>query len=264
MTLGLVTAMWKRPALTKAFMEHWARLEVPGVDWVRVAVISPEDDTLFPRPLARTRPTIPDVDGWEFALSPNEPLSDKFNAGFRALRAFDVDVAIVVGSDDFATTDFVEALLRKHRSGAHFVVPSGLYALCADTGEACFMDRPHIGTGRLLSRSLLDKLGWQPYPAAQNYVNGNMCQRIAWASSDDKRQRGTKRYPAAPDPVFRRHHILTRESGLLVDVKSSGSKNTYRRIARNASSSAVCPSVITSQIPALEAFIKTYQNEVRL
>src|SRR5690606_8627293 len=102
MRFGIVTGLWGRSRLSRCVLRYYGEMKIPGVEFVRVAVWSPEDGE------AEDMYVVP---GWSFATHPNQPYTDKFNRGFRALRGR-VDCAMVVGSDDLVSRAYVEEAAR--------------------------------------------------------------------------------------------------------------------------------------------------------
>lgn len=149
MTLGLLTALWKRPALTRAFLDYWAELQVPGVDLMRVAAYS--ELTGMPHP------------GWYYVAHPNEPLTDKWNAGMHMMRGAAPEAVMVMGSDDFAAPEYVQEACRLIQEGADLVIPRQLYLYEAATGRMLRGRFTRVGAGITFSRRLLQQLDWQPW-----------------------------------------------------------------------------------------------------
>lgn len=153
MRLAVLTALWRRPAVSAHVLAHYAGLTPEGVTLMRYAVRSPED----PEPC-------PPVEGWAYPSAPNAPLSDKWNAGMEALRGH-ADAVMVVGSDDFVAPDYIAAAVEALRAGAEFVRTDRIVFYDVATGRARGGRMPRMGAGRVLSAPLLERVGWRPWPA---------------------------------------------------------------------------------------------------
>jgi hypothetical protein len=153
MRLGLVTGLWGRSELSRIVLKHFASLEVPGVELVRVAVWSPEDDEAA---------NMYEMPGWTFTEFQNMPYSDKFNRGFRVLKGR-VDAAMVFGSDDLISASYIRHAARLIAEGRDMIQPEGLHFYDLASGRCIFGTAKRIGGGRVLSARLLDMLAWRPY-----------------------------------------------------------------------------------------------------
>src|SRR5690606_20373512 len=170
--LALLTCLWKRPRLSTMVLEHTARLRVKGVELVPVAVWSPED----PEPADLT------VMGIKYVQAPNDPLSDKWNAGALVLRNLDVDAMLVFGSDDFMGPRFIASIVNRLREGAEFVMPQSLYFFDAESKRCIYARAKKVGAGRALSRSALARLSYRPWRSGFNRgIDGCMDKRLQLA-----------------------------------------------------------------------------------
>ncbi len=168
--LGVVTKLWRRPDVAPFVLRYFAGLqghpllqerEAP-IELVCVAAFSPGD----PDPAER-------VDGWAYVEAPNRPLSAKGNAAVLALEG-KVDAVLNVGSDDLVSPGFIAEAVRLVESGTDMVHPLGLTFFDVETGRAMAVDGPRIGAGRVLSRALLDRLGWRPWPERGELPDSDM------------------------------------------------------------------------------------------
>jgi hypothetical protein len=181
MRLGLLTTIWQRPELTRLFLSYYARLDVPGIDLVPVAVYSPEDDTRW---LRDSLPWPPHPNPWTFTPAPNDPLGAKWNTGVRFLLTRDVDAVMVVGSDDLLSASYFELAAEMLSKRWDYLYPQDFYVYDAPSRRLAYCEHLYAGAGRVLSRRVLDRLGWQPWaPALNRYLDGSLHENALGAAS---------------------------------------------------------------------------------
>lgn len=165
--IGIVSKIWQRPRLTRIFLEYYSAFQVPGVRFVRVAAVSPDDDSkALPMVVEHLDKWADSCDGWFFVNAPNLPLAEKGNVACHSLQGHDSwpDLVINVGSDDFVSREYVETVVRHVEAGADFIVPSGLYIYDAPTNRCCFLWNNHgLKAGAAFSARLLNAVGWAPW-----------------------------------------------------------------------------------------------------
>ena len=196
MTIGILTTLWKRHALARIVLEHYAHLDLPGVRFVLLAVGSEGDVS---RSLA-------EESGWEYIEHPNDPLSDKWNAGIATLRGR-VDAVLIVGSDDIMTIRAIEMVLEQIRSGSEAVGLKDLHYYDTRTGDAYYGVRHMPGAGMMVTADALDRVGWQPWESGLNrYLDRSFTNRLQ-----------TKAYPCR----FKYIENCRDKSADMVDIKTS-------------------------------------------
>lgn len=170
LTLTIVTLLWLRPELARLMLKHTVSIRVPGVTVRVIAVYSPED----PDPAT-------DVPGVIYVRAPNEPFTDKWNAGSRAARLFDPDALMILGSDDFVSEAYVADACWLIQSGSDYVMPGLFHFHDQATGETIRCEAiGKVGAGRTYSRRVLDVLDfrlWEP-GRSENSDKAN-CDRMA-------------------------------------------------------------------------------------
>jgi hypothetical protein len=175
MRLGVLTCIWKRHELAEAMLAHTLAIarEVALEDIVLelVAVVSPDDpgaealvwDAGYP---------------WEAVVHANQPLSDKWNAGMDefAGEAYEpsanIDAVVILGSDDFVTADLFRCWAKHLRDGWALLGVKDAYTFRPGDGRLVHYpgygpgprQGESLGTGRCLSRKLLQALEWKPWP----------------------------------------------------------------------------------------------------
>ncbi len=118
--------------------------------------------------------------GAEWVECDNRKLGRKWNAGFKACQKYDPDGVLFAGSSDWISENYLpDAIpyLDKYamigKLGCHFadVASSGIRVVRWDGyGEGQRAKEP-IGIGRLLSKSILDKIGWKPF---EDHLNSSL------------------------------------------------------------------------------------------
>lgn len=167
-TLAIVTCFWRRPRVSRVYWAGIARLRAAHrlLGLRVVAVLSRDDHDNIA--LARQQGAHVTI-----ALHPNEPLCDKFNAGTRAARRLKgVDRVMVLGSDDVISTSALRLLLDAS-TRADVVGPRDFYFYDAASARLKYWPgyasthersgRP-IGAGRIMTRAVLDRFAWAPWP----------------------------------------------------------------------------------------------------
>jgi len=168
MTIGLLTTLWKRHDLERVVLSYYRDLKVDGVDFVRLAVGSE----------GATSEAVAVESGWEYIKAPNNPLSDKWNKGAKALRGR-VDAICVIGSDDLIASEYFEAALVQIQTGAGAVGHIDCWYYDMDTSECIRIDRAHPGAGMIITAPVLDRMSWEPWPTGVNErLDGAMSNRM--------------------------------------------------------------------------------------
>ncbi len=149
MRLGLLTTLWRRHDLARIVLRHHAGLDIPGIEIVPVAVGSEHEAK-----------RIADEEGWHFVRHKNSPLSDKHNAGLRALAGANVDGVVVIGSDDLLNAAYFEEMAARLASGQEAIELRGIYFYDAPNDELMYANQWSTGVGRCFSSSLLRRRDW--------------------------------------------------------------------------------------------------------
>lgn len=193
--IGILTTLWKRHDLEDIVLEYYRNMHLDSVVFHRVAVGSEGEVSRF----------IAEASDWHYIEAPNNPLSDKWNAGMRYLEG-KVDAVLIVGSDDLLAPSTIHTLIAEWENGADVVSLEDLYYYDLDTDSLYYSVRSHPGAGMLVGASVLMRVSWQPWPSGKDIrLDGAMTNKL-----------NTEGYPC-------RHKYLDncREKGLvLVDIKS--------------------------------------------
>lgn len=108
--------------------------------------------------------------GAEWVEFPNKPLGKKWNAGFLKAKEYNPDACLFVGSSDWISDNWIEYTSGYLREYDLIGKPDFNLLDFGKQLRAChwrgYTDHRRanepIGIGRILSKRILDKLGWQP------------------------------------------------------------------------------------------------------
>lgn len=158
--IGLLTATWRRPTLTKIVLDHYASMDYS----VRLAMVSDMSERYAK---------------WIVAYSENKPVSNKWQLGLRQVRQFEFDALMIVGSDDVVTPEYLEACRYMIAHGADYIYLPGAYFYDAYAGRMFWGQAERLGMGRVISRGLLNRLQWRLWDDGLNSgLDGSMTRRI--------------------------------------------------------------------------------------
>ena len=158
MSICIVSACWKRPEVTRAFIRHHMSL-TPAPAGIIMAG-SPGDGHEGV-----------DFTGVNYFHTPNV-LGAKWNAAIRAAREVEATHYIYMGSDDFldqAMWDYFQ------RYTGHYIGLLDLYFHDAATERTLYWPGyvgprrlEPIGCGKVISREAMERIGWEPFGDARN------------------------------------------------------------------------------------------------
>lgn len=199
--LGILTAVYGRPALSRRCQEYYASIDHPALEIVRVAVRSPED----PNPP-------PDVDGWTYVEAPNEPLGKKMNIGMDQLRRLGVTAVMIVGDDDWVSMGYLDLVDSQLQRGRDYIRPKDLHVYVPGSGRVAYCESMTPGAGRVVTQTALDHLRWRLWDGDINrYLDSSAHHRLTQLN-------------------INRHNARTSEGNrwAIVDVKPTGSTGIWR------------------------------------
>lgn len=128
----------------------------------------------------------------------NKPLGLKWNKAFQAAKSYDPAAVLYVGSSDWISDNWIPTM-RPLLERYDFVGTAGCHFLHVGEGlRACFWRgykfTPYhktrsdetIGIGRMLSKSLMDKINWTPFgDNIENSLDRSMKDRCKKVGIDD-------------------------------------------------------------------------------
>lgn len=155
--LAIISPIWKRPALTRLFLEYYE--DAPARH--KVCVYSPEDKD--------AHAIVENYEGsWEFVQAPNAPLADKHNTAVQALRGRDVDAVCLIPSDDFFQFEYFDFVQQALDEGYDSIRLTSFYFYCLTTHRLISANLLGIGAGFVFRRDVLERLDWSPWPSGAN------------------------------------------------------------------------------------------------
>lgn len=150
--LLIYLAIWRRPEITELCLMGISRLRRhPAYDVQALAVISePEMIDLCARY------------GVKWVMHENLPLGKKKNAGLVAAQCLDFDYLMEIGSDDLVTDELLTQYVEYLEVHDFFGISDAAY-IESESGECrrLITDKSTYGAGRIISRKVLDALGWR-------------------------------------------------------------------------------------------------------
>lgn len=153
MKLGIISTIWKRPRLTKLFLDYYTEVALDsGYDIEMIAVCSSDEDA-----------QVVTSSGWNVIYADNQPITSKHNAGCEYFMDRGVDAVVNMPSDDFFTPGYFDFLYGALESGHDFVRFGSLYFASLDTGEALYAKSLYNAAGAMIGRPILEKTGYRPW-----------------------------------------------------------------------------------------------------
>lgn len=181
----VLTCLWKRPEVSRIVLSWYARQrERLASDFAalgyEVDLVAVGSEGAFSRYLAEDC-------GWRYLEWPNQPLSDKWNAGVAfAHHGLRADATYIVGSDDLSSDAYVLKVASMMREGADHAGSLDCYVACPYLKRATHItpmrhtDSAIIGAGRAMSRRAAEKCGVLPYQPGKGWgIDPTMDRRFA-------------------------------------------------------------------------------------
>lgn len=164
MRLVVVTALWKRPNLTRLVLHRYQALREALRGQVDLDLVAVGSEGPLSRDLAVE-------EGWGYVEAPNKPLGAKWNALMPTVRKLDPDGMVVVGSDDWLSKRAFQFYVECINRGVPLCGFRDIYFLDGKSGKTLhFGGYTHpsrvgesLGLGRCLSREALEALDWHPW-----------------------------------------------------------------------------------------------------
>lgn len=186
--LMILTCVWKRHELSRLFFSYYEKLGKklgPDID-IQIIAVGSEGEI--------SRSICEEYDA-HYLEYPNQPLSDKWQAGLDYARSFDFDALVVLGSDDFICESTFKFYSKQVSKGALFLGFQDCYLHDFSTKKTIYwkgygaagvkQSQPHrvgetIGLGRVLRRELLEFMDFDLWKGvdANKSLDGVMKNKI--------------------------------------------------------------------------------------
>lgn len=167
--LGIVTINFRRPTILRLWIASIERLRRDCGDFPAVCVSEKDDEAICQRHNITHITMI------------NNPISSKWNAGFRFMRDQDVDYVVVLGSDDIMSSHYLSNAMEAMTHNPDVVYTKSIYFYDGEKKGHVYKysDARELGVGRCIHRDVLDQINWIPYPQHLTFgLDGALRKRI--------------------------------------------------------------------------------------
>ena len=171
MKIALLTTIWGRQKISGPVLEHYGSMSPDGVQLMRHAVCSKEEDAEWVRKSG----------DWTVHYHPNEPLNEKHTFGVEALRSYDFDAVCIVNSDDLITPEYFSlACFLFEQEGIEMLRILTYVMMEVNTGRCSYVPEAYPGSGIVLSREVVERLDWRPWKgtAINRMLDSRMMENI--------------------------------------------------------------------------------------
>lgn len=147
-SVAFVTANYKREQVLKLYCEGIERLRRQSHIRIESVIVGDENNVTK------------DYNCYHIPYN-NDMLTRKFNVAAQRARTLDVDGIIISGSDDLYNDNLFNYITSQEEEFVHYR-DVYFFSLDGDTkGELRYLTSSSVGCGRLLRRSLLDRVDWK-------------------------------------------------------------------------------------------------------
>lgn len=176
MQICLITAVHGRHGVSGRMLAHYANMRerLPYTLDI-VACMSPSD---IPEMASNC-----DLAGVEWMACHNWPVAAKWQSALHYACVVHprLDAVMIMGSDDFASLEYMEFAGKIVRTGAEAVGPDVVHFLDHESGQMCKWNTRHTGipagAGRVVSHRLLNDMNWVLWPKGQSRALDSLCSR---------------------------------------------------------------------------------------
>lgn len=169
--LCIVTGMWQRPDVFMMFAEGIKMLQANFSYHVEIVCCVAGSEGHTSETLARAY-------GFQYVETPNNPLGVKMNKALLLAKSLNPDYCLMVGSDDLIGVSLMSRYCDLMVKKIDFVSLMDCYFFDTKTKLGLYWagyTKPHnkgkaCGVGKLISRSLLDKIEWNCFPPGYDKI----------------------------------------------------------------------------------------------
>jgi len=182
MKLGILSALYGRPELTRLFLDRLGHLK--NTFDVLPAVVG--TDFQFHEDCLKR--------GIAYLDHENKPLGRKWNHGIKYFMDKDVTHVMIMGSDDFSSDNFIEFSMKfaedKDFTGCKDVYMFGGHPGRRGWGRLFYFRYKGflVGPGRCYSKKILEEMNWTPWNVNRNSgLDGSITKTVKMLGSHVKR-----------------------------------------------------------------------------
>lgn len=211
MNLGILTLIHGREQLTRKVCDYYARIiskcSLNGVHLDLTAAASLEDTWAMHIP------------AWKVRFIQNQPLTDKWHFGLQYFKERDVDAVMIIGSDNIVHWSTLCLAAELCTEANPYWMPAGIFYVNDKDGRLMGGNEKDVqiiyrafrrcGAGRILHRSLIDKLEWRLW-------------KLGHTAGTD----------GAMDKVVEDVEMPKRYGGTVVDIKTDVNMWSYEHMTR--------------------------------
>lgn len=171
MKIQVVIPIWKRPEVTKFCFAKLKELISSTDHQISVLCVISEDEYV----------DICDEHGFQWLYFSNENLGDKINAGIKhALQFFDFDYLMMMNSDSVIKPELFEVYKPYFEREENFFGVNKVTFVNFYTNEAkdYLYEFSIIGPGKMIHRSIVERMNGKLYPSLNRCLDDNMMQNI--------------------------------------------------------------------------------------
>lgn len=171
--VGIAVPIWKRHELARLTAE-WNIKRFERVGCEVVCMLTGSEGEV-------SRKVADDV-GCFYTEAPNEPLGAKANAGFLALRDYEPDFIVSIGSDNLLSRKYVEMILEKMSEGCNVVSSKSCY-FYEVRDNSVYYAKGTTGVGAAVNYDHLKKKQYQCFDPLSNPGLDRGFKQRTWQSA---------------------------------------------------------------------------------
>lgn len=161
-TIGLITVNYGRPKVLELWLAQIQRLRRELDNYIPAVVVSDDADASLCNKYHVVHIT-----------HPNRPVTDKWNRAMRYMHSEGTDYAMILGSDDIISTEFIQNTLAQMELGIDLIGTETIYFYCGqgvDRGKLVRLESPVLkGIGKTVSSRILNQCNWTLWNEEKNW-----------------------------------------------------------------------------------------------
>jgi hypothetical protein len=183
MKIVVLTCIWKRPKITKIFLEQFKKLQEFKPKEFQLELIVVGSETGLDKAL---------LQGFNahYIHHRNLPLGKKWNAGVEYCKKLEFDYLLALGSDDIISQSSLPIYKRYTDEGFDYLGWKDFYLIDTIRKKMKYWEGyqnrrigESVGAGRMFSKNLLEKLKYKPWDDNKNIgLDGSLTKKLAQIS----------------------------------------------------------------------------------